>query len=264
MDVLDLIYHQFSFTANCLGRVATTSQFFQHLTPQSSALVAAAIHCALSEHATGLKVPVMFSQDEYRGKFCPSTVIDCITAEGIAHIKFTLHTVGLPHTPSPMVRLRYNRCSSIPVGAPQVPSALHNPRRHSSIPSALFSLDWCLDISFSSAYCLFCLAFSSRMGAPQSPAQLRLEAPQFQSRLYTSLTFRHCSHWMGCSAALALLNPHRCCLTRNCAHQFRSALFHHHHHSRCPPRTQQQALLLSWWRSSFSTRIHHIAFQSPL
>jgi len=43
----------------------------------------------------------MFSQDEYQGKFCPSMVIDCITAEAIAHIKFKLHMVGLLHTPSP-------------------------------------------------------------------------------------------------------------------------------------------------------------------
>jgi len=45
------------------------------------ALVAAAIHSALSVYATGQKVTVMFSQDEYQGKFCPSTVMDCITAE---------------------------------------------------------------------------------------------------------------------------------------------------------------------------------------
>jgi len=76
MEVFDLIYHQFFFTANSLGRQPTTSQLFQHPTPQTLALVAAAIHCALSEYATGKHVTVLFSQDEYRGKFCPSTVID--------------------------------------------------------------------------------------------------------------------------------------------------------------------------------------------
>jgi len=65
MEVLDLIYHQFFFTANSLGRQPTTSQFFQPLTLQTLALVAAAIHCALSEYATGRKVTVMFSHDEY-------------------------------------------------------------------------------------------------------------------------------------------------------------------------------------------------------
>jgi hypothetical protein len=97
-DVLDLIYHQLFFPTNSLWRQPTTSQFFQPLTPQTLALVAAAIHCALSEYATVKKVTVMFSQDEYRGKFCTSTVIDCITAEAIAHIKFKLHMVGLLHT----------------------------------------------------------------------------------------------------------------------------------------------------------------------
>jgi len=52
MEVLDLIYHQFCFTANRLGRQLTTSQFFQPLTPPMLALVAAAIHCAPSEYAT--------------------------------------------------------------------------------------------------------------------------------------------------------------------------------------------------------------------
>jgi len=89
MEVLDLIYHQFFFTANSLGRQPTTSQFFQPLAPQTFDLVAAAIHCALSEYATGKKVTVMFSQDEYEGKFCPSMVIDCITAEAIALINYT-------------------------------------------------------------------------------------------------------------------------------------------------------------------------------
>jgi hypothetical protein len=99
--VLDLIYHQVFFTATSLGQQPTTLLFFLPLTLQTLALVAAAIHCALSEYTTGKKDTVRFSQDEYRGKFCPSTVIDCITAEAIAHIKFKLHMVGILHTPSP-------------------------------------------------------------------------------------------------------------------------------------------------------------------
>jgi hypothetical protein len=51
--------------------------------------VDAAIRCALSECATGKKVTVMFSQDEYGGKFCPSTVMDCITAEANALINYS-------------------------------------------------------------------------------------------------------------------------------------------------------------------------------
>jgi hypothetical protein len=180
MEVLDLIYHQFFFTANSLGRQPTTSQFFQPLTPQTLALVAAAIHCALSEYATGKKVTVMFSQDEYRGKFCPSTVTDCISAEAIALIKFKLHMVGLLHTPPQW-------CSSTIISAPQ-------------FPSALLSLESHFDISFSAPCCLFSRRSSSRMGAPQSPPRPRIGAPLFHSRLVTSLPFQRCSAWMGCSA----------------------------------------------------------------
>jgi len=49
MEVLDLIYHQFFFTTNSLGRQPTTSLYFQPLAPQTLELAAAAIHCALSE-----------------------------------------------------------------------------------------------------------------------------------------------------------------------------------------------------------------------
>jgi hypothetical protein len=72
MEVLDLIYHQFFFTANSLGRQPTTSQYFQPLAPQTLALAAAAIHFMLSEYASGKKATVMFSQDEYRGTFVHS------------------------------------------------------------------------------------------------------------------------------------------------------------------------------------------------
>jgi hypothetical protein len=76
IEVFERIYHQLIFTANSLGRRPTTSQFFQPLIPQTVALVAAAIHCALAEYATGKEVTFMCSQDEYRRKCCPSTVID--------------------------------------------------------------------------------------------------------------------------------------------------------------------------------------------
>jgi len=65
MDILDLIYHQFFLTANSLGRQPMTSQYFQPPAPQTLALAAVAIHCALSEYASGKKATVMFSQDEY-------------------------------------------------------------------------------------------------------------------------------------------------------------------------------------------------------
>jgi len=81
MEVLDSIHHQFLFTANNLGRKLTTLQFFQPLTLRMLALVAAAIHCALSEHATGQKVTFMISEDKHQGKICLSTVVNCTTAK---------------------------------------------------------------------------------------------------------------------------------------------------------------------------------------
>jgi len=88
MEVLDLIYHQFFFTANSLGRQPTTSQYFQPLAPQTLALAAAAIHCALSEYTSGKKAMVMFSQNEYRSTFGPSPVINftlAATTQSITH-----------------------------------------------------------------------------------------------------------------------------------------------------------------------------------
>jgi len=64
-EILDLIYHQFFFTANSLGRQPSTSQYFQPLAPQILALAAAAIHCALSEYARGMNATVMFTPDEF-------------------------------------------------------------------------------------------------------------------------------------------------------------------------------------------------------
>jgi len=155
MEVLDVIYHQFFITANSLGRQLTTSQFFQLLTLLTLAYVAAAIHCALPQYSTGKKVTVMFSQDEYQGKFYPFTVIDCIIAEAIALIKFKFQIVGLLHTPPPP-----------PNGAPLVWYVLLNSRRCSSLPFVLLSAHWCLNMSSSTPYCLFGPRSSSRIGAP--------------------------------------------------------------------------------------------------
>jgi hypothetical protein len=69
MELLDLVYCQFFITANRLGRQPTRSQYFQPLTPETLALVAAAIHCTLSEYATGKQATVIFSQHEYQGTF---------------------------------------------------------------------------------------------------------------------------------------------------------------------------------------------------
>jgi len=75
IEVLDLIHHQCFFTANGLRCQPTTLQYVQPPALQTSALVAVAIHCALSEYASGTKATVMFSQDEYQGTFDPSPMI---------------------------------------------------------------------------------------------------------------------------------------------------------------------------------------------
>jgi len=122
MEVLDLIYLQFYFTANSLGQQPTTSQFFQPLPLQTLVLVSAAIHSALSEYANGRKVTVMFPEDEYRGKFCPSTVIDFITAEATALlINYTWWAASYPPAPPSPQWYFYGR-----IDAPESPSGLFN------------------------------------------------------------------------------------------------------------------------------------------
>jgi len=92
-----------------------TSQYFQPLALQTSALVAAGIHSALSEYAGGKNATVMYSQDEYRGTLCPSPMINC-TPEATALINLTL--VGR-FKPSPTTMQR----NSARIGAQQSPSA---------------------------------------------------------------------------------------------------------------------------------------------
>jgi len=131
MEVLDSIYLQFLLNANSLGRLPTTLQLFQPVALQTLALVAAAIHCALSEYATGRKITVMFSQDEYRGKFCPSTVLDCITGEATVLINYPWWAASYP---PPWV-------SSAIIGTTQS-------------PSVLLSLDLLFHFLFSAPYCI--------------------------------------------------------------------------------------------------------------
>jgi len=181
MEVLDLIYHRNFFTTNSFGRKLTTSLFFHPLALQMLVLVAAAIHCALSEYATGKKVTVMLSQDEYRGKISLSTVIDCITAEATALINYTWWAAVYPPAPPPPPW-----CFSAIIGAPQS-------------PTPLLSVDWRFDISFSYPYCLVSWCSYYRMGAPQSPPWPRLEVPLYHSRRFPSLFFWRRSAWIRCS-----------------------------------------------------------------
>jgi len=109
MEVRNLIYHQFFSTANSSGHQPTTPQYFQPLTLQT--LV---IHWVLSEYASGEKATVMFSQDSYRGAFCPLPVIH-FPPDATVPINNPL--VGCLIRPA--AQLCCNRHSSLPVGAPQ-------------------------------------------------------------------------------------------------------------------------------------------------
>jgi len=103
MEVLDLIHYQLFFSASSLGQQPTSCQYLEPLPPQTLPLVAAAIHSALSEYASGKTATVMFSQDEYRGTYCPSPMIN-FTPEATALINHSLVDCFTPHpppTPSP-------------------------------------------------------------------------------------------------------------------------------------------------------------------
>jgi hypothetical protein len=110
MQVIDLIWHKFIFTANTLEHQQTTSQHFQPPTPLALALVATALYCVLSEYPTGQKATVMFSQDNYWGTFCPSSVIN-YTLKSTALIIHTsvgcLKPPSAHHSAHPL----YDRCS---------------------------------------------------------------------------------------------------------------------------------------------------------
>jgi len=172
----------------------------------------------------------MFSQADYWGNFCPSSVMNCITAEATAVINYTWWADPYP----PMVLLCYNRCSLIPIRAPQSGLALR----------------WFIQCSMRH----FHLCSPSRMGVPQSPPQPRSGAPLFHSRPFTFLPFGNAQHrW---AAPLD-----RRSLGWICTPQFHSALLHHQHHSPCPPCTPHQALLLFWSRTSFSHEFIILSFK---
>ena len=75
----------------------------------------------------------MFTQVEYGGKICLSTVIDCITAEATGLVNYTWWAAS--YTPPPrMVILDYNRHSSMTIGNPQSGLALRHFIQRSILP----------------------------------------------------------------------------------------------------------------------------------
>ena len=231
IEVQDPICHRLFFTANCLGRQLTTSQFFQPLAPLTLALVATTIQVALSKHTNGKKVMPTFSQEEYRRKFCSSIVIDCITAEATALINQTLVGSFIPPPP-------HTLCSSALLGTPQSPSALHRLVSH-------------FNMSFGAPCPLLCQHSSSKIVTSQSSPQPWLEVPLFHSRLFTPCPLQCCSAWMA-----APLDWHSS--LRICAPLPRFALLKYILHSSmtiCTPLVHpvrpHQALLHSWSHTTF-------------
>ena len=174
-ELHDLIDHQFFFTSKSLGRQPTTSQYLQPLTQQTLALAAVTIHCARSEYASGKKAIVMFCQDDYRGTFCPSPVINA-RLEATTLIRHTIAGRVIP----PAAQLHYETPSSIPISTLQPRSTLFCSSRHSIAHSTLVNCLWCTSVSIvthimNSA----CLTpppqfrhTSAGMGAPQSQSEL--------------------------------------------------------------------------------------------
>jgi len=215
MEVLDLIYHQFFFAANSLGRQRTTSQYFQPLAPQTLVLAATALHCALSEYASGKKAMVKFSQDEYQGTFGPSPVINFTleaTTQSITHQQPC-------HTPTPSPRRNSARR-----GASQSLSELLTLDWTSSISfQSQFLLSQCFSIPFRTPYPLFC-APQPGMGDFQFPLMLLQCIPHFLPTLFrrpwagisTPQSHQCSSAWIGSplfhSALLNLLSfgAHQC------------------------------------------------------
>jgi hypothetical protein len=169
MEVLDLIYHQIFFTTNSLRRQPRTSQYFQPLTSQSLTPAVAAIHCALSEYASGQQATVMISQEEYQGTFYPSPVINFTTeATGLVNDtvvgrlippevqlgkeRHSLSPVGspsprlmpvsfIPHSVSLSALLNFHRPSLSQMDSGLMHSALNSPVHVPQIPSVLLSQD---------------------------------------------------------------------------------------------------------------------------
>jgi len=128
MEVLDLIYHQFFFTANRLVCQPTTFQFYELLTLQTLTLAALVIHFLPSEYVSGKKSTVMISQDEYYCKFCPSPVMNFsleATAFIIQHIGRLLHTPTVCTTPLSLALLNIRLLSSDWIATPMFHSMLH-------------------------------------------------------------------------------------------------------------------------------------------
>jgi len=175
MEVLDFIYAQFLFTTNSLERQPTTLQYFQPPAPLTLALAATAIHCVLSEYASGKKATVMFSQNEYQATFGPSPMINFTleaTTQSITHQR-RLRTFAPP--------MQHN--STILVA-------------HQS-SSELVCLDWTSSISFHSQFLLSQLPSMPfrTLYLPIRAAPSGIRAAPSHAELYTCLSTLLSPEW---------------------------------------------------------------------
>jgi hypothetical protein len=100
-----------------------TSQYFQPLALQTSALVAIAVPSVVFVYTTGKKATDKVSHDEYCGKLCPSSVMN-VTPEATALINYIVVVWFKPPLPpippsQHVVQLRCDWYSLIPIGATQ-------------------------------------------------------------------------------------------------------------------------------------------------
>jgi len=176
----------------------------------------------------------MFSWDEYWGKFCPSMVIDCISANATALINYKLRAASYPPW-----------CVFTPWGTVQS-------------PSALICLDWYSNILFRTPYHPVLLVLLNAVGTPWPG----MGPPLFYSRLFTPFG----AALLGCMLLCCIGSPQSllALLGMDLYPLLHSLLLYHLLYSPCPPCTLHiRALLFSWWCTSFSSEYLIVAFQTP-
>ena len=190
MEVLDLIYHQYLFTANSLGCQPTASQYLQRLTPQTIALATAATDfCAVWICGWKEGHSNVFSRWILR-YVLPIPSDQCYSGS---------HCTHQSHIHGPLDSTL--QCNSARIGAPQ-------------FPPELLAIDWQSSILFHTRFPL--------VRAPQfQPAHLGVDWRSYiefrtpyptHTHIHTHRhTHTHTSTLFGAPTLVwALLNPRRC------------------------------------------------------
>jgi len=112
MEVLDSIYHPFPLATHILECKFTRSQFFQQSTLQTLVQMAAVIYYRTLKYATGKKIAVMFSYNQYHSKDFPAAGI-YFTVNATAWINDPLVGHIIPLCSALLCRNRH--CSNPPI-----------------------------------------------------------------------------------------------------------------------------------------------------